>query len=119
MTDGRDADKAAWRDLRDRLDREARRVKSSPDAAIKLSLAYDALDATARECVDQTICEWLLSDDETLRFDALWLVNEHGIARAEPVLEQLADRLRTETAPGAPFELSKVVRIRDKLAERD
>jgi hypothetical protein len=119
MTDGREAEQPGWRDLRGILDEESRRAKSSQEAVIKLSHGYGELGPKPREAVDETICEWLLSDDETLRFDALALVNDHGIARAEPVLARLADRLRTDSRPGAPYELRKVIRIRDKLAGRD
>ena len=60
---------------------------------------------------DQVLAEWALSDDEALRFDALALIDDFKIANEIPVLQKLANRLASSSAPGALYELQKVDRI--------
>ncbi len=60
---------------------------------------------------DQVLCEWALSDDEVIRFDALGLISDLKMHAAVPALRRLGDRLRKVRSPSAPFELQKVQRI--------
>ena len=60
---------------------------------------------------DQVLAEWVLSDDQGLRFDALALIDAFKIANETPVLQKLASRLASSSAPGAPYKLRKVDRI--------
>lgn len=69
--------------------------------------------------MDEVLIEWALSDDESLRFDALYVIEEHSIARAVPALLSLHSRLEDESKrPGAPFEAAKVARILERLRTR-
>ena len=100
-----------WRDLRDQLDERARASKRSQEAAIDLAAAFARLSDAERSNVVPTLDEWLLSDDEALRFDALYVVAEHSVAEAVPALRVLQDRLEASSAPGAPYEWAKVNRL--------
>jgi hypothetical protein len=51
------------------------------------------------------------AEDETVRFDALALIDDFRIAKAMPALRALAGRLASSRLPGAPYELLKVDRI--------
>ena len=99
-----------WRGLRDRIDRDFRESKQATESIIEMSRQYRMLEPDERDVVDQVIGEWLLSEDEGLRFDALALIAEQRIRSAVPALQQLAEKLRGETRPGAPYELAKVHR---------
>lgn len=110
-----DAIRAEWTALRERLDAEATAMKESQAAVIELSRRYAALDADARRVVDELLSEWVLSDDENLRFDALALVSDHRILSALPALRELLVRLDGATTPGAPFEQAKIRRILGRL----
>lgn len=106
-----------WRGLRDQVDLDARASKESTEAIIEISDQYRRLGPTQRDVIDQVVGEWLLSEDEGLRFDALALIAEHRIRSAVPALRQLAELLARDTGPGAPYELAKVHRTIRGLAE--
>lgn len=110
--------RSEWSALRDRLDTEARGAKMSQAAVVELSHRYASLDAESRGVVDEMLSEWVLSDDENLRFDALALVSDHRIVRALPPLRQLQVRLQDAKDPGAPYEQAKVQRIIARLENR-
>ena len=69
---------------------------------------YASFDDSERELANQVIGEWVLADDEGLRFDALHLVDVFRINMLAPALRALEVRLASSTAPGAPYEKSKV-----------
>jgi len=66
---------------------------------------------------DQVLAEWVLAEDEKVRFDALALIADFKIGSAVPALRTLARRLAWSPAPGAPYELKKVDRILGVLAQ--
>jgi hypothetical protein len=107
--------KAEWQDLRDRLHKEAVAEKCAQRAILDLSREYMARPAAEREIIDSTLAEWVLSDNESVRFDALALIYEYEIISTLPTLRQLLERLEKSTAPSAPYEMAKVMRIIGKL----
>jgi hypothetical protein len=93
---------------RQSADRDANALKESNLAWEWLRDLYRKFDAEERKLADQVLAEWALSDDESLRYDALVLIGDFRIASALPALRELAARLRLSKAPGAPYELRKV-----------
>jgi cysteinyl-tRNA synthetase len=93
------------------VDEEARSLKDSYVALDRLHTWYRGLDPEGRAVADQVLAEWALSDDEKVRFDALALVDDFKIVSALPALRELASRLATSNATGAPYELKKVERV--------
>jgi hypothetical protein len=57
---------------------------------------------------NQVFGEWLLSEDENMRFDALAMVRDLRVMSAMPALRELATRLESSQQRGAPYELDKV-----------
>jgi hypothetical protein len=103
--------RAEWTELRDRLDAAARAMKNRQAAVVELSLRYGLLDPESRPAVDSLLAEWLLSEDEALRFEARAVISDHAITSALPALEQLLTRLDDSTQPGAPFEQERIREI--------
>lgn len=66
---------------------------------------------------DQVLAEWVLAEDEGVRFDALVMITDFKIWSAEPALRILAQRLAASSTPGASYELKKVERVLRALAE--
>jgi hypothetical protein len=93
------------------VDEEARALKDSYVALDRLHALYTRFDAAERTMADQVLTEWVLSDDEGLRFDALALIDDFKVKAAAAALGLLAGRLASSTAAGAPYELQKVDRI--------
>lgn len=100
-----------WRALRDMVHERYRAAKDSQGAVLALARAYRGAPATERAAIDAVLAEWLLSDDEGLRFDARFLVDEFRIVSALPALRQLQGRLETASGPGAPYEWAAVNRV--------
>lgn len=102
--------------FRQAVDNEAMALKDSYLALDRLHGLYRKFDFEERAKADQVLAEWLLSEDEGLRFDALALTDDFKIVQTMSALRQLASRLASSTKPGAPFELQKVNRIIEDLA---
>jgi cysteinyl-tRNA synthetase len=96
---------------RSAVDEEARAFKDSYLALDRLQDLYRKLEPEERVLADQVLAEWVLSDDEKVRFDAMALVDDFKVASAVPALRELASRLVSSSAPGAPYERKKVERI--------
>jgi cysteinyl-tRNA synthetase len=99
------------------VDKEAVSLKESYQALERLHSLYDRFDAEERQLADQVLADWVLDDDEAVRFDALALITDFRIKTAEQALQKLASRLATSARPGAPYELKKVNRILALLGE--
>jgi len=90
---------------------EAARRKDSVYVQKRMLRLYGRFDADERLMADQVINEWVLSEDESVRFTAQALIRDLKIAIAVPSLRKLAEHLAKEQTPGAPFELQKVASI--------
>jgi hypothetical protein len=96
-------------------DRESRELKDSYLALDRLFSRYRTFDPKEREMANEVVSGWVLSGDESLRFDALALIDEFHISEACAVLPELEARLAHSRAPGAPYELKKVRRLLEEL----
>ena len=65
----------------------------------------------------EVISEWVTSDDEAKRWDAVALIDDFAIASALPALRSLANRLEHSDDPAAPFEWAMVNRLIGTLAQ--
>lgn len=91
--------------------READELKDSFAALERLMSVYQRLDPSERELANQVLVEWLGSEEEAKRFDAVALIREFRVSSAAPALRDLADHLTRSKDPGAPFEREKVERL--------
>ncbi len=99
--------------LRQELEKLAVGSRDSALVLDELDHVYGNLGSD-RALADQVLIEWLGSEDEGARFDALHLVRKFRVTDARDVLRRLHDRLGQSSAPGAPFEQR---RIAETLAE--
>jgi len=94
---------------------EAQRMKDSYLALQRLSEMYESLSLPDRERADQVFGEWVLSEDEGIRFDAQALIRKFEIRTALPPLRELAERLMDSNDVSAPFEAEKVETLISEL----
>jgi cysteinyl-tRNA synthetase len=99
-------------------DQEGRTLKDSYLALERLHSLYRSLDTDERTMANQVLEEWVLSDDENVRFDALALIDDFKISAATSALQALADRLALSSKRGASYELQKVYRILRSMGAR-
>ena|SRR5262245_60431921 len=100
------------------VNEEAISLKDSMLVLDRLQALYWKLDQDERAMADQVLADWALSDDETVRFDALALINSIGITSALPGLRRLSERLVASRTPSAPYELKKVNRLIERLGAK-
>ena len=90
--------------------------KQSGDALVAVAARYRSLPLQERVIVHQLLADQLASQDETVRFLALALIDDFRITSALPALRRLADWLERQRSPGAPYEWAKVNRIIGQLS---
>ena len=104
---------------RDELDARHVAAKDSQGAILELAATYGRIPEEDRRKVEEVLLDWLLSEDESLRYDALFIVDEYLIRRAAPSLRVLQERLQSDPRPGAPYEWAKVNRTLGRLTDAD
>ena len=70
-------------------DEEARSRKDPHISLERLTALYGKFDAGERQMADRVLAEWVLSEDEGLRFDARVLIDHRKIVMAMPALEEV------------------------------
>jgi hypothetical protein len=98
-------------EYRKSADEQAKELKDPQIVSEKLRSLYRSFDTQARIMADGVVIEWVLSDEEGIRFDALALVEDFRLRAAIPALRELASRLANQRTTGAPFERAKIDRI--------
>jgi hypothetical protein len=89
-------------------DSDALERKDSQAVTLELVGIYATLTPEERLFADHILGEWLGSEEERKRFDALVVIREYRIRSAAPHLRALETELEKSTDPGAPFQLRKV-----------
>jgi hypothetical protein len=108
--------RVATNELWGRFDREGRELKDSWVTLDRLHEWYRRLDPTQRSLANAVLTEWVLSENEAKRFDAVALIREFRVIAAIATLHELSLRLGRSTDPGAPFERQKVVSLVGELS---
>lgn len=94
--------------------RETKR-KNSQGALLTFMELYQSLDADKRGWADHIIVEWLDSQNERRRFDALAMVDHFRIRAAIKQLRSHESVLAASKDHQAPYELAKIRRILVRL----
>src|ERR1051326_8148388 len=78
---------------RDDANAEAQRLKDPWIAIERLRILFGRFDESEQRIANQVLSEWLLSEDENVRFDAVALVRDLRVLSAMPVLRELASQI--------------------------
>jgi len=97
------------------LSEEAEANRDSQSVALGLLDAYDGLTEVQLEDVHAILADWLVSDDNTLRYDAGFLISQRCIKSMTGAVEKAL--AISERRPGveASYEVRKFQRILDDL----
>lgn len=98
-------------------DREARDNKDTMIVLERLVALYSRMGLDERRSADHVLGEWVLSDVEAQRFDAIALIREFRIRSTREPLNALSTLLASSDDPGAPFERQKVLDVLEELDE--
>ena len=85
--------------------------KNSQGALLEFMRLYETLEADDRGLADHVIADWIGSENERKRFDALAMVDQFRIRATVPQLKRAEIELAASETPAAPYELAKVRRI--------
>lgn len=96
-------------------EQEAKYNKDPYTVIETLCSLYRGLDDSVRADADRVIIEWVLSQDEGVRFDAIFLIEQFSIIDAVSVLKKLASDLEKSKSPSAPYEVKKIARVLGEL----
>lgn len=96
---------------------ESRTLKDPYERLRQLRLLYKKFDDSERSMADRVLCEWVLSEDGRIRYDAMVMVRELGLRSATDALRKLANRLSASSAIGSRFELKTVTCLIEALRE--
>jgi|SRR6187402_1751711 len=96
---------------------DAREVarKNSQGALVAFMDLYERLTPGERELADQVIAEWVASEDQRKRFDALAMVDHFRIRAATAQLRTAEAELIERRDYEAPYELAKIRRILKRI----
>lgn len=100
-----------WLETHRILSAEAKAFRDSQAVAFGLLAAYDELSPSDRDEIQQLLSKWLVSDDNKLRYDAAFLVNERKINELAPAIRASIERAKRLSGPEPKFEIEKLVRI--------
>lgn len=96
---------------------EAMMAKEMNLVWMNLENLYHRYDEDERKLADRVICEWLQSDDSSVRGDAEYLINRCHIRTAKDGLEKLVNHLTNIVSSSVVVrhELEKVYSILEKI----
>lgn len=97
------------------VDEYAYSQKCSQAVLEALELYYENLTVEEKSLASYVIEEWLLSENESERFDALFLIERFKLRDLAASMHLLEDRLVGSRFPGAPFELDRLRAITGDL----
>lgn len=109
-----------WSDECDHIIRSAIESKSTGAIWFELSKLYSSLSLKEKEDVTPVLIDWIKSDDDGKRSEAIFLVREYKILAAKPALEQLRIRLKDCKIPDDPqgyHECQEVIGLLQILGE--
>ena len=110
-----------WASERDNIARGAVESKNAQSAWSELSKLYSSLSSNEKKEVVPVLIDWIDSDDNGKRSDAIWLVREYKILAAKQALERLRIRLKHCRIPEDPqgyHECQKVIGVLQILDEQ-
>ena len=107
--------RGAWLKMREEVSARAIANKQSHEAVLAMAARYRSLSDSDRATVDELLAEQLISEHETVRFDAIALVADFKITSALPALRRLAGWLESQQFAGAPYEWAKANRVIGQL----
>jgi hypothetical protein len=106
-----------WEDKRNNLVEKAEFMKDSQSVSFGLLGTYDSLANDEKEEIHNILAEWLISDDNTLRYDAGFLISQRCIKSMKGAVEQAIIAAQHRIGPEGKFEVKKLKRILEEFSD--
>lgn len=104
-----------WIETRRRLSVESMASRDSQAVSFGLLSKYDQLKPDERETIFPLLSEWLLSEDECLRYDAVFIISQRKIRELTPGILKALSKWSQKDGPESRYETLKLKRIVDEL----
>ncbi len=104
-----------WHETYRKLAEKAEENRDSQSVAFGLLLAYDELASDEQAEIHELLTEWLVSDDNKLRYDAGFIASERQIVEMIPAFRRAIEWVGEPSGPEARYELEKLNRILSEL----
>ncbi len=105
-----------WLESYHRLAEEAEAFRDSQSVAFGLLDIYDEVPSGEKAEIHQVLAEWLMSDDNKLRYDGQFVISQRKIVEMAPAVEEAIDRIDESSGPEAKYEAKKLRRILSDLS---
>jgi hypothetical protein len=90
-------------------------TKDSQSVSFNLLDIYDRLTDEEKLAANDILAEWLISDDNTLRYDAGFIISQRSIKALKGALKKAIIISRARTGPEAVDEVENFERILKEL----
>jgi hypothetical protein len=107
--------KTQWLETHRRLSAEADAFKNSQAVSFGLLDTYDGLSSYERTLIHSILADWMLSDDNRLRYDAKFLTRQRCIRAMKASVEKAIAKCESRTGPEAHDEAEDLRRILSEL----
>lgn len=104
-----------WLEKHKVLSEDAKANRDSQSVAFGLLDVYDGLTEDQQEDVHTILADWLVSDDNTLRYDAGFLISQRCIRSMAGAVEKALAVAESRAGVEASYEVKKFQRILDDL----
>lgn len=103
--------RAHWLAIHNRLSKEAEVSRNSQMVAFGLLEAYDALSPKELSVIHSILAEWLIDDDNRLRYDARFLTSQRQLHELKTSVREAIAKYESEAGPEASNEVKHLERI--------
>lgn len=104
-----------WLEKRRTLTEVAEANRDSQSVAFGLLHVYDGMTEDQRRDVNTILADWLVSEDNTLRYDAGFLISQRCIRSLAGAVEKALAVAESRLGVEASYEVKKFQRILDDL----
>jgi hypothetical protein len=104
-----------WIETHHRLSVDSEAMHDSQAVAFGLLSKYDQMNHDERKCIFSLLSDWLLSDDNCLRYDAAFLISQRKIRELIPGILKAISKYSQRPGPESYYETQKLKRIFNEL----
>lgn len=105
-----------WIETYNHLSSKAESSHDSQSVAFAILNLYDSLNPAERSSIHSLLTEWLLANDNRMRYDAAFLIGNRRIHELVPAVTQSLLKCESQVGPEAHFEAEKLKRILGELS---
>lgn len=105
-----------WLHTYENLEARGQAMKDSQSVAFGLLDIYDSLTEDQQKHLLPILAEWMLSDDNKHRYDAMFLARERKIVELVPAINKAITHLKQIPGPESENDVEGLIELRKILA---